>query len=814
MTYHTKMCGWQTVFAALLLVLLPAAALGQQTGRIAGTVSGSDGQPLVDVELTVVGTTLRAVSGAGGIYRIDNVPEGRQQVRATHFGFAQAVVRDVIVRAGAETRVDITAQPTAFTLGSVVVSASRGAQRVQDAPATITRIDAAQIENTVGNSFSGALKQVTGLDFIQVGVTAAAVNARGFNSSFNNRMLMIEDGRIAVLPENGLPVGTFTAVPKLDLAAVEVLVGPGAALYGADASNGVITLTTKDPRSYPGTQIEVAGGTRSYFDVQARHAGVAGRIGYKAAMEFQRADDFSNVLQYNIAGVGPTPETGIGGEVDWTSQVTRGSGGLFYYLDNSTFEFSGGMSVSDGVGQTNVGRNQLDGWQYNFAQLEWTHPNWYANAYRTQSKSGDSYALNRFTERKAITPSMDDEAARLASDWPSDGQLYAAEIQNNFRIPQLLNTRLVWGAQYRHDVVSSDRQWLTDRLTGEDLTIDQKGVYAQLEVPVHNMLDFVVAGRYDDHEAYDAQFSPKAAIVFKPTEDHSFRASYNRAFKSPTTLQTDFWIPDFTAVVGVYGNRHGLTSRDNNGAIVATYEGLVPEENQTVELGYKGVIARRLLLDVAVFRAEYKDFMSPLIVIANPYAATPTFAYDADGNQLTNDFGPPIALTYINMGKATLRGTDLGTRLMLGSRLDLTGTFSWADLSDVDPGPLPQGVEATALNAPAIKWTLGVDGREVLPRLGVGAVVRHVTGYRFHSGINQGKIPTFETLDLQASYRLPIQGMSVNLNVSNAFSCRTTYTDATLAGRDRSCGFDEKHAEMINMPEIGTMLFLGVRLSR
>ncbi|MBR9990154.1 MAG: TonB-dependent receptor, partial [Gemmatimonadetes bacterium] len=684
MKCHTGMFGWRTLFAAALIVLLPAAVLGQQTtGRIVGTVSGSDGQPIADAELTVVGTNLRAVSGTGGTFRIDNVPEGLRQVRATHFAFAQAVVTNVLVRADEDVRIQITAQPTAFALSSVIVSASRGAQRVQDAPATVTRIDASQIENTVGNSFSGALKQVTGLDFIQVGITAAAVNARGFNSSFNNRMLMIEDGRIAVLPENGLPVGTFTAVPKLDLASIEVLVGPGAALYGADASNGVITLTTKDPRSYPGTQIEVAGGTRSYFDVQARHAGVAGNIGYKAAVEFQRADDFSNVLTYNISGIGPTEETGTDGEVNWTNKVTRGVGGLYYYLDNSTFELSTGMSVSDGVGQTNVGRNQLDGWQYNFAQLEWTHPNWYANAYRTQSKSGDSYALNRFTEAKARTPSMDDETARLASDWPSDGQLYAVELQNNFRIPQLLNSRLVWGGQYRHDIVSSDRQWLTDRLTGDDLKISQKGVYGQLEVPLHTMLDFVVAGRYDDHEAYDAQFSPKAAIVFKPTTDHSFRASYNRAFKSPTTLQTDFWIPDFTAVVGVYGNRHGFSSRTGDGATVATYQGLVPEENQTVELGYKGVIARRLLLDVALFRAEYTDFMSPLIIIANPYAATPTFAYDADGNQLTNDFGPPIALTYINMGEATLRGTDLGARFMVSPRVDLTGTFSWADLTDV-----------------------------------------------------------------------------------------------------------------------------------
>ena len=66
-------------------------------------------------------------------------------------------------------------------------------------------------------------------------MTSVGINARGFNSSFNNRMLMIEDGRVSVLPENGLPVGTLTATPKVDISGIEVLVGPGSALYGPDA---------------------------------------------------------------------------------------------------------------------------------------------------------------------------------------------------------------------------------------------------------------------------------------------------------------------------------------------------------------------------------------------------------------------------------------------------------------------------------------------------------------------------------------------------------------------------------------------------
>ena len=115
------------------------------------------------------------------------------------------------------------------------------------------------IDNAVGNNFAGLLKEVKGIDFIQVGMTSIAINARGFNSSFNNRMLMTEDGRISILPENGLPVGTLTATPKVDLAGIEVLVGPGSALYGPDASNGVLALTTKDPREFQGRDTRAHG---------------------------------------------------------------------------------------------------------------------------------------------------------------------------------------------------------------------------------------------------------------------------------------------------------------------------------------------------------------------------------------------------------------------------------------------------------------------------------------------------------------------------------------------------------------------------
>ncbi|MEO5580600.1 MAG: carboxypeptidase regulatory-like domain-containing protein, partial [Gemmatimonadaceae bacterium] len=321
---------WTLLAIAVLSVVAPSSATAQ-AGRLAGQVTDSSRAVLAGTQISVVGTRLNAVTNESGRYSIGGIAPGTYDLRVQRIGQRARTVNGVVIGAGTETQVNVTLAALPLSLGGVIVTASRRPEKITDAPATVTRIDAAAIQNTVGNSFAPALKAVKGLDFIQVGVTAVAVNARGFNSAFNNRMLMMEDNRIAVLPENGLPVGAFTATPKVDLAGIEVLVGPGSALYGPDASNGVITLQTKDPREYPGTTLEAAGGSRSFADVQGRHAGVIGdRWGYKLSGEYQTADDFENQNIYApIVTNGPvSPEL----NADWKTNVIRGSGAIVYYM--------------------------------------------------------------------------------------------------------------------------------------------------------------------------------------------------------------------------------------------------------------------------------------------------------------------------------------------------------------------------------------------------------------------------------------------------------------------------------------------------
>ena len=585
----------------IALAMVPAACVfAQSAGRIVGRVTDAQGAGVSGAQIIVSPTGIAAISAADGRYVARGVPSGTASLRAYRFGFKPRNVDGIAVTGGQDATVDIQFEQATVQLGGVVTSASRRVEKITDAPATITRLEDAQIQNSIGNSFASALKEVKGLEFIQTGVLTSSVNARGFNSSFNNRILQIEDGRIGVLAESALPVGSLTTVSKIDLASVEVLVGPGSALYGPDASNGVVTLSTKDPRQYPGWAVELDGGTRNFYDAQARYAGNAGKLGYKIVGEYVAVDEFhqDSVFYPGVNGGKPIKEK----DANWRNDIIRGSGMLAYYLNSgSRLMATLGASKLNGVGATNVGRNQLQNYGYRDAQLQYTGSRLFAQAYMSQSVSGTTFQLNGLAQNSVRFPTISYDSAKALSAFPSDGRLQAAEVQNNFSIGMLSKTgvaaidttHFTYGAQIRRDRISTYGRWLTDRQTGTPILINQKGVYGQMETPLSEMFRVVLAGRYDKHDKYDAQFSPKAALLFTPITDQTFRVTYNKAFKSPSVLQTDFYFPNFQPFIGVFGNLDGFTIKNGAGATTNTFDPIRPEVNKTYELGYKGVLGQK-----------------------------------------------------------------------------------------------------------------------------------------------------------------------------------------------------------------------------
>jgi iron complex outermembrane receptor protein len=510
-----------------------------------------------------------------------------------------------------------------------------------------------------------------------------------------------------------------------------------------------------------------------------------------------------------------------------------------YFENGGRLQFTAGLSKLNGIGQTNVGRNQLVNYGYRDYQLQLVTPHWFAQTYLTNSLPGATYQLNGFSQNSVRFPALNPDSVKKLSAFPGDGRVYAAEVQNNFSVNSLVstgisaidNTHLTYGVQLRRDRVSSYMHWLSDRKTKEAILNDQKGVYAQIETPFTEMFKLVLAGRYDKHEKYDAQFSPKAALLFTPVPDQTLRVTYNRAFKSPTILQTDFFYPDFQPVIGVFGNFDGFTIRSANnssGAVVTTYDPIRPELNDTWEVGYKGVIANRLYVDLTGYRTRFTDFVSPLIVIANPYATgtTPkTWAFDTKtGDLIANEGGTPqVALTYINVGRAWMRGIDAGLRWYVTDKIAASGNTSLISLDSIQR-KTTDPAEATSFNSPSVRVTAGMDFTDLVARRSiVSFTTRYVGKYSFRSGINYGMIPAFGTFDMSASYQVR-PDVRLLLQAQNLYACYGGVSTPPATGVSsavsatytpgKECGFGVKHQEMINMPAIGPTIIAGVRLHR
>src|SRR5215211_3147726 len=174
------------VLAALCCLLLPLTVAAAQTGSISGTVTDSASLPLAGAQITVGGTASRAITDGDGRFIISGLAPAAYELRAQRLGQRAVSIPGVTVRADQDTKVAVVLARVPIQVGGVVVSASRRTEKITEAPATVTRLDVQDIENSVGNSYGGALKQIKGLDFIQTGVMTVGVNMRGFNTAFNN----------------------------------------------------------------------------------------------------------------------------------------------------------------------------------------------------------------------------------------------------------------------------------------------------------------------------------------------------------------------------------------------------------------------------------------------------------------------------------------------------------------------------------------------------------------------------------------------------------------------------------------------------
>ncbi len=500
----------------------PRAVRAQDGVSVRGVVTdASSASPLQDanVVLLVDGIVIAgAASGADGSYEISGIPPGDYVLSVRFVGYEEEQMQ-VSLQPGESLTADVALRPTGFDLNAVVVSASRASEKVLDAPASISVLDTREIERVALPSSAMLLRNVTGVDMAQTGVNRYEIVLRGFNNVFTGATHVMTDYRRAAVPSLGLNFYGLMPITQIDLERVEVVRGPGSALFGAGVDAGVIHFISKDPFTHPGTTVRVGGGLRNALTASLRHAGVAGgKLGYKVVADFQRANDFAfdpndPVDAFQLAAF---REEAL--PVDYNSHNYTLSGLLSWRPgSNVTLTANGGFSAAKSIVLSGIGTTQADGFGYTYGQLRLDAGGFFAQAYANFNDAGDS-----FVYRQGSVPNVVDNST-----------LFNVQGQYDFDIMDE-RFRFVLGAEYEltNPVTKST---IFGRNDDHD-RFAEAGAYVQSVVRLSPMLNATLAVRADRHDLFDGvQISPRAALVFKPDPAHSLRATFNRAFASPGT---------------------------------------------------------------------------------------------------------------------------------------------------------------------------------------------------------------------------------------------------------------------------------------
>ncbi len=267
---------------------LPTAALAQT--RIAGKVTDDvKKEELAGISIAVKGKVVGTITDQKGNFSLTTNTATPFTVAVSAVGFQ---TQEFVIN-GNRTDLNVSLKEQ-VTLGQeVVVSASRVEESVLKSPVSVERLDIRSFQSTPAATFYDALQNIKGVDMSTQSLTFKSVNVRGFGSNGNTRVVQLLDGMDNQAPGLNFSVGNIAGVSELDLESVELLPGAASALYGPNAINGLLLMTSKSPFQYQGLSAYAKAGVMS-----ASNRSTQTTPFYDAAFRYAKA--FNNKLAIKV----------------------------------------------------------------------------------------------------------------------------------------------------------------------------------------------------------------------------------------------------------------------------------------------------------------------------------------------------------------------------------------------------------------------------------------------------------------------------------------------------------------------------------
>jgi iron complex outermembrane receptor protein len=547
-----------------------------------------------------------------------------------------------------EGTADLTELSFAELLDVTVTSVARKEQGLLEAPAAVYVLSGEEIRRSAATSIPEALRYVPGVQVAQIDANKWAVSVRGFNGRFSNKLLVLIDGRIVYTP---LYSGVFWDAQDMDMDdidRIEVIRGPGATLWGANAVNGVINIITKSTSETVGGRLHALAGNEERALVSLRYGGQAGKNGdYRV---FGKWFDRDGSVDLNGDDVPNDWDMGrLGFKGDWRvagkDLVSVEVGAHRGDVGERVFE---ALPVPPLVSMTDANQD-VRGY---FAMTAW-HRDQGAN------RSLDVNLSFERTDRRSVLLNENRQNVDL-----------------NFqqRLPAGRRQDLIWGAQFRHtgDDIDNTAGFAADP---DSRVLSRYGFFAQDEIKIRPDEVHLILGmklEYNDYTRWEVQ--PNVRVLWRPNPSQTVWGSIARAVRIPGRAERDG-----LAILAVGVQPPGSPA---NPFPLPLYPGIkgngsLNSENLIAyEAGYRVKPVENLILDLALFWNDYDDLRS----LANGVPSCAPSGVPAPVGCSAGDTAIIAPLMLGNDTEGHSKGFELSADWHAGKTFRLRGNYSYLDL--------------------------------------------------------------------------------------------------------------------------------------
>jgi iron complex outermembrane receptor protein len=471
---------------------------------------------------------------------------------------------------------------------AVIFSASRREQKVSETSAAVFVISNDDLLRSGVTSIPDALRMVPGLQVAQLNANTWAITARGFNGETANKLLVMIDGRTVYHPTFSGTLWRTKDVLLEDVERIEVVRGPGAAMWGANAVNGVINVITKSANNSQGLLITAGGGTEDKGVGAVRYGGkIADGLHYRTYLKYADRDDLKVLGDGNPQDNWEKFQGGfrVDGELSERDSLTlqgdlyTGNGGG---LRNITAPIAPFTSLAN-VGEDFSGGNILSRWRHRFSD--------------TSDLSLQLYFDH--TRDKTIYSAFNESSKAVINT-------YDVDLQHYFQLGE--RQEVTWGLGFRY--ITDDQNNAVNFAfvpASRDYFLYSAFIQDQVAL-VPDTLKFLFGSKFEHNDFNGFQIQPNARLIYTPNNQQTLWASVSRAVRTPNRLDHDTSMLYFSQEApGVFAALQGNKDFES-------------EELMAYELGYRIAPAENISIDVAAFYNVYDKLSS--VEAGRPFVET------------------------------------------------------------------------------------------------------------------------------------------------------------------------------------------------